>query len=60
MTFKNSRDAFLQALKDGRLCLSSPFAVDRPYPCIVDYMYMGTDATGKDLFKHIVTREYLP
>ena len=45
--------AFDEAVKQGRLSYSSG---DENY--VGHYMYMGTDANGKDMFKHILTRKY--
>lgn len=54
MIFKDAQQAFREAIESGRLSRneSAPnFAGD--------YMYMGTWG-GVDLFKNIVTRNYLP
>lgn len=53
-TFKNPNQAFETAIAQGRLTdvASAPHYAGR-------YMYMGT-VNDKDLFKHILTREYLP
>lgn len=53
-TFRNTEDAFREAIASGRLC-EDP-AADH---YAGDYMYMGTDK-GVDLFKHSTTRQYLP
>ena len=53
MTFKEPNTAFQEAIASGRL---SAFPETCNYAG--DYMYMGTDATGKDLFKKITTRRY--
>ena len=54
MTFRNSVDAFNDAIAAGRL------SADESAPNYAGhYMYMGTDAEGIDLFKHINTRRYL-
>lgn len=53
MEFKDSKEAFDYAIQAGRL---SVVETDDNY--VGRYMYMGTCA-GKDLFKHIMTREYL-
>ena len=53
-TFRDSKEAFRQAIEQGRLtdnALSPLYAGN--------YMYMGT-WDGVDQFKDIVTREYLP
>ncbi len=53
MTFKNSQEAFEQAITEGRL------SVDRKADNYAgNYMYMGTDDSGRDLFKNIDTRRY--
>lgn len=53
MTFRNSEQAFKDAIKAGRLSLS------RTQPNWAgNYMYMGTDESGHDLFKNINTRLY--
>ena len=49
MTFKIPYDAFKAAIASGRLTELSAGS----------YMYMGTTETGKDLFKNIISREYL-
>ena len=54
MTFRNSVDAFNDAIAAGRLSANESA---RNYAG--HYMYMGTDAKGIDLFKHINTRTYL-
>ena len=56
MTFRDTGDAFRDAMAAGRLSDSRSSKL----PYVDDYMYMGTDDTGRDLFKHIQTREYLP
>lgn len=53
-TFRDSNEAFRDAIKQGRLVndsLSPLYAGN--------YMYMGT-YDGVDAFKHVVTRQYLP
>lgn len=53
MTFKDSQEAFEEAIQQGRLSESATagnFAGN--------YMYMGTDESGHDLFKNIETRRY--
>jgi hypothetical protein len=61
MTSKNSKEAFEQAIEDGRL------STDKSVPNYAgNYMYMGTETKtgqgwrvrGRDLFKNIVTRLY--
>lgn len=54
--FKNSHDAFQQAINEGRL------STDPKAPNYAGhYMYMGPSLqAGKDAFKHIQTRQYLP
>ena len=49
MTYRNTRQAFQDAIASGRLSLAT----------YEHYMYMGTDESGRDLFKNINTREYL-
>ncbi len=51
---KPTDDAFDHAIDSGRL---SARASDKNYAG--HYMYMGNNA-GLDMFKHIVTRQYLP
>lgn len=53
--FRNSQEAFLDAIQEGRL---SKNPSDENF--VGNYMYMYTDEKGKDHFKHINTREYLP
>ena len=54
MTFRNSADAFNDAIAAGRL------SADESAPNYAGhYMYMGMDAEGIDLFKHINTHTYL-
>ena len=53
MTFKDSNQAFEAAIKVGRLSADKTQAT---YAGL--YMYMGTDAEGRDLFKCIETRLY--
>lgn len=53
MTFRNSGEAFEQAIREGRLSadrLLSNYAGN--------YMYMHTDDDGHDAFKNIDTRRY--
>lgn len=53
MTFRDSQEAFEQAIKAGRL------SVDREADNYAGlYMYMGTDDSGRDLFKNVETRCY--
>lgn len=53
MTFRDSRDAFEQAISAGWL------STDPDSPKFAgNYMYMGTDEFGIDLFKNILTRKY--
>ena len=53
MTFRNSVDAFNDAIAAGRL------SVDESAPNYAGhYMYMGTER-DVDLFKHVDTRKYL-
>ena len=47
-TFRDAEQAFDKAIAEGRLTPETA----------PDYMYMGT-REGRDLFKHIDTREYL-
>lgn len=54
ITFRDAEEAFNDAIKSGRLS-ASRFPANSAYR----FMYMGTDAKGKDLFKNIDTREYL-
>lgn len=54
ITFRDPDEAFEDAIKSGRLS-ASRFPPNSTYR----FMYMGTDANGKDLFKNIDTREYL-
>lgn len=54
MTFKNSQEAFENAIVQGRLSKTKS-----ALNYAGKFMYMGTDSTGKDRFKHIWTREYL-
>ncbi len=53
MTFKNSQETFDHAIKVGRLSDDSKAG---NYAGL--YMYMGTDDSGRDLFKNIETRSY--
>ena len=53
MTYINSYDAFEKAIAEGRLNLS-----ESAPNYAGDYMYMGTDGDGVDLFKHIISRAY--
>ena len=55
MSFRPARDAFEDAISQGRLTAQREWG--KHY--VEDYMYMGT-AEGVDLFKHIMTRQYLP
>ena len=52
--------AFQRAIDAGRMT-NSPitYHLDGRTPWAGDYIYMGT-VDGRDLFKHIDTREYLP
>lgn len=53
MEFKDPKDAFDTAIEDGRL------SVDPEADTYAGlFMYMGT-IDGKDLFKHIMTRQYI-
>ena len=52
-TFKDPTNVFDEAIAQGRLTSSTgPLYAGH-------YMYMGT-VNGRDLFKHIMTRRYLP
>jgi hypothetical protein len=53
MQYGNPQEAFERALASGRLSRD-----DRAENHVVRYMYMG-EQDGRDLFKHIDTREYL-
>ncbi len=53
MTFRDSGEAFEQAIREGRLSASRGSA-----NYAGSYMYMGTDDAGRDLFKNIETRLY--
>jgi ABC-type dipeptide/oligopeptide/nickel transport system permease subunit len=53
MTFKNSQEAFEHAIQVGRLSADKAQA-----KYAGNYMYMGTDESGRDLFKNIDTRRY--
>ena len=53
MTFKDSNQAIEQAISEGRLSADKAQA-----NYAGSYMYMGTDDSGKDLFKNIETRSY--
>ena len=61
MTWKNSKEVFEQAIREGRL------STDKTAPNYAgEFMYMGTVLTGpngnikeQDLFKSIETRRYL-
>lgn len=50
----NPQEAFEKAISSGRLS-SGPDAPNYAG----SYLYMGTDASGCDLFKHRVTRQYI-
>lgn len=53
--FKNPKEAFEQAIQEGRLSRTHGAA-----NYAGDYMYMGpTSDMQHDAFKHIITREYL-
>ena len=53
MTFRNGQQAFDEAIQQGRL------SVDPNGPSFAgNYMYMGTEDSGRDLFKNINTRRY--
>ena len=54
MTFKDSNKAFEQAISEDRL---SDKATNWNYAG--NFMYMGTDDNGLDLFKHRDTRRYI-
>lgn len=64
MTYNDPQQAFDLAIRTGRLHtarMMERFARTVRNPFFVsDFMYMGTDDSGRDLFKHIVTRRYLP
>ena len=53
-TYNDPTEAFNRAIAQGRLSEST--MSDR---YAGDFMYMGTDSAGRDLFKHIDTREYI-
>lgn len=53
--FKPPKVAFKEAIQDGRLS-SDPKA----HNYAGQFMYMGTENNGHDMFKDIVTRQYLP
>ena len=53
MTFGDPNDAFARAIDEGRL---SGNRLHLNYAG--RYMYMGTDDSGRDLFKSIETRAY--
>jgi len=54
MTFRNPDKAFAQAIIDDRL------SADPAEPNFAgNYMYMCTNDSGRDTFKHILTRRYL-
>lgn len=53
MEFKDSKEAFQEAIAQGRL---STHSTDDNWAG--NYMYMGTTESS-DMFKHIDTREYL-
>lgn len=58
LTFRDAREAFAEAIADGRLSEDHESATYAG-----DFMYMGTRTGGEyphDLFKNINTREYLP
>jgi hypothetical protein len=55
MTFINAKQAFEEAIKDGRLSKDPKASNYAGY-----YMYMGTNDNGRHLFKHYDTRIYLP
>ena len=48
--FRFPQDAFDDAIRQGRLTTDTA----------PKYMYMGTTPQGHDLFKHMITRRYLP
>jgi hypothetical protein len=52
-TYRNSHEAFEQAIKEGRL---STIKSSANYAG--SYMYMHTDSDGRDCFKNINTRKY--
>ena len=61
MTFRDSQEAFAQAIKDGRLSDVPNYKLLYGAPVknyAGQYMYMGTDESGRDLFKNILTRKY--
>jgi hypothetical protein len=54
MTFRDPVEAFDAAIREGKLSAQRGWL-----PYAGDYMYMGTDVDGIDLFKHIDSRQYL-
>jgi len=61
MTFRDSKEAFEQAIREGRLSDVPNFKLLYSSPVknyAGQYMYMGTDENGRDLFKNILTRKY--
>jgi len=54
MTFKNTQEVFEQALQEGRLTRDKAKS-----NFVARFMYMGTDESGKDLFKNILYRYYI-
>lgn len=55
MTFKSDiKSVFENAIKVGRLSRD-----ENTSNYVGNYMYMGTDSQGKDLFKNSITRQYL-
>jgi len=53
MTFRDSQAAFEDAIREGRLSTDKTEA-----NWAANYMYMGTNEYGDDLFKNIETRRY--
>lgn len=54
ITFKDSQVAFKQAIDEDRLSFNRA-----KKEWAGNFMYMGTDNQGRDMFKNIVTREYI-
>ena len=53
MTFRNGQQAFEEAIQQARLSENEAAG-----NYAGNYMYMGTDNSGRDLFKNIETRRY--
>ena len=53
-TIRDSARAFDAAIEAGYLNTNQ-----NSVRCVSKYMYMYTDASGADSFKHIITRQYL-